>query len=152
LRIKTLTDAEKLEMRHVDEYARRILERTDTLDNEALLKMHGTMREPESAKEFDDFFGANAGTRLEEVSVAGVRLKAGDRVRLRPKARADAIDMVLAGQTAIVEALEEDLEKKVHVAVILENDPGKDLGMMRQPGHRFFYGVDEIEPLGAIAE
>ena len=24
---------------------------------------------------------------------------------------------------------------------------GKDLGMMRQPGHRFFYGVDEVEPV-----
>jgi hypothetical protein len=31
--------------------------------------------------------------------------------------------------------------------LVLEDDPGRDLGMMRQPGHRFFYGVDEIEPV-----
>jgi hypothetical protein len=29
----------------------------------------------------------------------------------------------------------------------VDADPGKDLGLLRQPGHRFFYGVDEVEPL-----
>ena len=24
---------------------------------------------------------------------------------------------------------------------------GKDLGLTRQPGHRFFYALDEVEPL-----
>ncbi|HWD18271.1 MAG TPA: hypothetical protein VHB20_03250 [Verrucomicrobiae bacterium] len=146
LRILTMTDAEKSEMRRVDEQARRLLERTETLSTDALLKMHGTMRgaAPE-AVEFDDFFGAN--TKLAGVTVHGVWIKAGDRVRLRPKARADAMDMMLAGQEAIVEAVEQDLEKRVHLAVVLENDPGQDLGWMRQPGHRFFYGVDEVEPM-----
>ena len=31
--------------------------------------------------------------------------------------------------------------------MVLEDDPGKDLGLLRQPGHRFFYGLDEVEPL-----
>jgi hydrogenase maturation protease len=31
--------------------------------------------------------------------------------------------------------------------VVIHDDPGKDLGLMRQPGHRFFFGVEEIEPL-----
>jgi len=31
----------------------------------------------------------------------------------------------------------------------LENDPGKDLGMLRQPGHRFFFHAGEVEPLAA---
>jgi hypothetical protein len=53
----------------------------------------------------------------------------------------------LDGQIAVVEAVEQDMEKRVHLAVVLENDPGKDLGFQRQPGHRFFYGIDEIEPL-----
>jgi hypothetical protein len=57
------------------------------------------------------------------------------------------MDMALSGQTAIVEAVEQDLEKRVHLALVLENDPGKDLGLMRQPGHRFFFSVDEVEPL-----
>jgi hydrogenase maturation protease len=44
LRIMTLTDAEKREMRGVDERARRILERTETLPAEQLMKLHGAMR------------------------------------------------------------------------------------------------------------
>jgi hypothetical protein len=35
----------------------------------------------------------------------------------------------------------------VHVAVTVDDDPGKDFGMQRMPGHRFFFGPDEIEPL-----
>jgi hypothetical protein len=147
LRLQTLTEEEKFQIRHVDEHARRLLERTDALQNNALLKMHGIMRsaEKDGAVEFDDFFGAS--TRLESVTVTGVQLKAGDRVRIRPKSRADVMDVALAGQIGIIEAIEQDLEKRVHLALVLENDPGKDLGMMRQPGHRFFYGIDEIEPL-----
>jgi hypothetical protein len=145
LRLQTLTEEEKFEVRNVDEHARRVLERTDALPNDALLKMHGAMKKDEAPIEFDDFFGAS--TRLVSVTVAGVQLKAGDRVRIRPKARADAMDFALEGQIAIIEAVEQDLEKRVHLALVLENDPGRDLGMMRQPGHRFFYGVDEIEPL-----
>ncbi len=68
-------------------------------------------------------------------------------MRLRPNKRADVMDLALKGQTAVIEAVEQDLEKCVHLAVVLENDPGKDLGLLRQPGHRFFYGVDEVEPL-----
>ncbi|MDQ3172932.1 MAG: hypothetical protein M3Q91_04370 [Acidobacteriota bacterium] len=44
LRIMTLTDEEKREMRGVDERARQILERTETLPMEQLMKMHGAMR------------------------------------------------------------------------------------------------------------
>jgi hypothetical protein len=29
----------------------------------------------------------------------------------------------------------------------MDDDPGKDLGMLRQPGHRFFFHLEEIEPL-----
>jgi hypothetical protein len=38
------------------------------------------------------------------------------------------------------------LEDRVHVAVIVEDDPGHDLGMLRQPGHRFFFSPEELEP------
>ncbi len=44
LRIMTMTDEEKREMRGVDERARRILERTEQLPAEQLMKMHGAMR------------------------------------------------------------------------------------------------------------
>ena len=30
----------------------------------------------------------------------------------------------------------------------VDDDPGRDLGERRQPGHRFFFSPDEVEPLG----
>lgn len=145
LRIQTMTDEEKREMRSVDEHARRLLERTENLEQSALQRMHGTLRESQREIEFDDFFGA--ATQLKEALVSGVSLKAGDRVRVRPKGRADVMDIALAGKTAVIEAVEQDLEKRVHLAVVFEDDPGKELGMARQPGHRFFFGLDEVEPV-----
>ena len=44
LRIMTLTEEEKHEMRGADERARQILERTETLPFEQLMKMHGAMK------------------------------------------------------------------------------------------------------------
>jgi hypothetical protein len=145
LRIMTMTDEEKREMRHVDAQARRILERTEALPDGDLLRMHGVMRETSPADE--SFF--NPATRLQSVSIKGVSLREGDRVRVRPKSRADIMDMALAGKIAIIESIEQDAEQKAHLALVLEDDPGRDLGMLRQPGHRFFYGVDEVEPLEA---
>ena len=84
---------------------------------------------------------------LEEVVIAGVPAKVGDRVRLRPRKGGDVFDIALARQVATIEALEQDYEGKVHVCVVLDDDPGRDLGMMRQPGHRFFFAVDEVELL-----
>jgi hypothetical protein len=46
LRIMTLTDAEKEEIRHGDERARRILRRTETMVPEQLMKLHGVLRRP----------------------------------------------------------------------------------------------------------
>lgn len=83
----------------------------------------------------------------ESVTVAGLELKKGDLVRLRPRAGGDIFDLALAGQVAMIESIEQDYEGKLHLAVVLEDDPGKDLGAMRQPGHRFFFAPDEVEPL-----
>lgn len=44
LRVMTLTDEEKLEMRQVDQRARQILERTESLPPEHWHKLHGTIR------------------------------------------------------------------------------------------------------------
>jgi hypothetical protein len=85
--------------------------------------------------------------RLECVHVGPAELREGDRVRLRPRGRADIMDLVLAGKTATVEAIEQDFEGRVYLAILVDDDPGKDLGALRQPGHRFFFGTDEIEPL-----
>lgn len=46
LRILTMTDAEKDEMRQVDEHTRRLLERTESLSSEQMMKLHGVLRNP----------------------------------------------------------------------------------------------------------
>ena len=83
----------------------------------------------------------------DSVTVAGAEIKLGDRVRVHPRAGGDIFDLALAGQVAIVESIEQDYEGKLHLAVVIENDPGKDLGVLRQPGHRFFFTPEEVDPL-----
>jgi hypothetical protein len=143
LRVMTMTDAEKEEMRQSDPRARRILERTESLPNDQLLKMHGVVRELRSFDE--DIFGNDR--RLDEAELNGVMLRPGDRVKIKPRSRADIMDIALTGKIAAIEAIEQDAEGRIHFALILDDDPGKDLGYMRQPGHRFFYTIDEVEPI-----
>lgn len=83
----------------------------------------------------------------ESVCVLGVNLRVGDRVRLCPRKKADILDMALAGKVALIEAIEQDFEDNIQLAVVLDDDPGRDFGMMRQPGHRFFFSPEEVEPV-----
>jgi hypothetical protein len=119
LRILTLTDAEKIEMSGFDARAGALLLRTEALDEEQLLNLHAAMR-PRSPSP-------------------------GDRVILRPRGRADAFDLMLAGQAATVATIERDFEDQVYVTVLVDDDPGKDLGEQGLPGHRFFFRLDEVE-------
>jgi hypothetical protein len=96
-----------------------------------------------------DFLGAN--TPLDSIYVDGVFYKIGDCVRIKPHGRADIMDLALQDKTAVIEAIEQDVEDRVLLALVLDDDPGKDLGIMRQPGHRFFYAPNEVELLSAGA-
>jgi hypothetical protein len=120
LRVLTLTDAEKAEARG-DPRARGIVERAEALDGPALRRLHGTWRTD--------------------------ALTPGTRVRLRPRPGGDIFDRALAGRVATIAAVERDLEDRVHYAVTVDDDPGRDLGAAGWPGHRFFYAPEEVEPL-----
>jgi hypothetical protein len=85
--------------------------------------------------------------KLTSVRISDVEIRPGDRVRLWPLHRADIMDMALEGKMATVEAIEVDFEDRVHLAVVVDDDPGRDLGMLRQIGHRFFFSPAEVEPL-----
>jgi hypothetical protein len=85
--------------------------------------------------------------RVECVHVGACEIRAGGRVRLCPRGRADILDMALDGKAATVESIEQDFEGRVYLAVTVDDDPGRDLGALRQPGHRFFFRPDEVEPL-----
>jgi hydrogenase maturation protease len=139
LRILTMTEAEKREAAAADSRVRRLLERTEALTAEDMGKLHGALRSPRGFPK----------PSLAVLAAGGRTLSVGARVRLRPKAGGDVMDIVLAGKVAIVEAIERDFEDRVHVAVTIEDDPGRDLGLGRFPGHRFFFSADELEPLAA---
>ncbi len=85
---------------------------------------------------------------VDDLRIDGIEVKPGSRVRLRPKAGGDIMDIALTGKSAVIEAIEQDYEGKIHVCVVVDDDPGRDIGLMRQPGHRFFFDAEEVEPLG----
>jgi hypothetical protein len=83
-------------------------------------------------------------TPVESMEIQGAQVRRGDRVRLRPRAGGDVFDLALEGKIAAVESIEQDYEGKLHVCVVVEDDPGRDIGLMRQPGHRFFFAPEEL--------
>lgn len=151
LRILTLTDEEKRQMRSLDDRGRSLLERAETLPMEQLMKMHGAVRGLKNAGEEKDLPAPwdpwEKKPERESVVIFGVAVRKGDRVRLRPVKSADILDLALQGQTAIIDSIEEDYDGKIHLAVLIDEDPGRDLGQLRQPGHRFFFSPEEVEPL-----
>lgn len=121
---------------------------------EQLQNLHGTLRGPrpvEPAHEEAPWQALDSKPRLAYLRVAGVDLRVGDQVRLRPRGNADIMDLALTDKVATIESIERDFEDRVHVAVTVDDDPGKDLGLDRMPGHRFFFSPQEIEPLATEA-
>lgn len=86
-------------------------------------------------------------TIVDHVVIADVEVRAGDRVRLFPRQGGDILDIALQGQIATIESIEQDYEGKSHLGVVLDDDPGRDLGLLRHPGHRFFFDTSEVKPL-----
>jgi hydrogenase maturation protease len=82
------------------------------------------------------------------VEVDGVAVRAGSSVRLAPRQTGgDIFEQALAGRTAMVHEVLEDYEGRVQLAVTVMDDPGRDLGALRRPGHRFFFDPAEVVPL-----
>jgi hydrogenase maturation protease len=136
LRILAMTDGEKREMAELDPRSAALLARTEALDGDSFMRLHGVMRDP-----------VQSGPRLVYDHNGGAALRVGDRVRLQPRAGGDAMDLMLAGKTAVIEAIERDFEDRVHVAVTLDDDPGREWGLQRMPGHRFFFSPEEVQSL-----
>jgi len=85
----------------------------------------------------------------ESVTIGGVEVRRGTRVRLHPADRRDILSSALDGRTGVVESIEELMEGGIRLAVSPHDDPGRDLGPAR-PGHRFFFTPEEIEPLSRV--
>ncbi|MBJ6723107.1 hydrogenase maturation protease [Geomesophilobacter sediminis] len=99
----------------------------------------------------DEFLTRMSLASPRELNLGGRVLRRGSRVRLNPKPGGDLLDRTLAGRFAVIEGIDEDEAGIAHVAVVLEDDPGRDMGELRHPAHRFFFTTAEIEPIEAPA-
>jgi hypothetical protein len=161
LRVMTMTDFEKAEARGTDPRAAAILARCDAMTDDAMTALHGGRRPgpPPDLREvpvygddvpwWDEGQDARAEPASDSVMVNGIPVARGSRVLLRPTRRADAQDLFLAGQTAVVTRVYFDVDGGTHVAVVLEDDPGSDL--YDDAGRFYYFGPEEIEPLPAHA-
>ncbi|MGH9413875.1 MAG: hypothetical protein ACRD0Y_09050 [Terriglobales bacterium] len=139
LRVLTLSDAEKHEIRSAGGTAAAILRRCEiTAANGPPLDLHGGRAV--APWDPDDQPPAI-------INLNGRTLHVGDPVRLHPAPSADLFSSLLIDKAAHIQAIEQDLEGAVHLAVVVDDDPGADLGLARQTGHRFFFSPTEVEPL-----
>jgi hydrogenase maturation protease len=84
---------------------------------------------------------------VDPLRIVGRLIETGSRVRIHPRPKGDVFDLAIAGKSGSVESVDQDLDGHFMVSVVLDDDPGGELGHGRQPGHRFFFSPEELEPL-----
>lgn len=159
LRIMTMTDEEKAQARATDPLAAQIIDRCDTMSPEALLNLHGVLRDPHAADHdpglipqvpdgvdwWDPLADDAVRPGVDAVLIDGIRVCSGSRVRLRPTRRADAQDLFYADKVARVTSVHETVDGETHVGVVIEDDPAADLHEWY--GRYLYFAPDEVEPL-----
>ncbi|MGV0049722.1 hypothetical protein ACRU43_10870 [Mycobacterium colombiense] len=159
LRVMTMTDDEKAQARATDPRAARIIDECDAMSPEAMARLHGVLRDPHGLNvsaglvpeipdgvDWWDPLADNAvRPEIDAVLVNGVRIARGSKVRLRPRRNADAQDIFVAGKTARVTSVHEDVEGNKHVGVVVDEDPAADLHDWY--GRYLYFSPDEVEPL-----
>jgi hypothetical protein len=157
LRVLTLTDDEKAEARGTDARAAAIVDRVEGLPPEVWERLHGAVRSIEPAASapeetvpwWDPGSDSAFDPAADTVIIGGVEVGAGTRVRLHPSRRADAHDLFLAGLTAIVAGVFNDVDGGVHIAVTLEDDPGS--AELAWQGRYLYFQADELELLSDVS-
>jgi len=161
LRVMTMTDEEKAQARATDPRAAGIIDQCDAMPPEAMARLHGVLRDPhgpglsaglvpevpEGVEWWDPLADNAVRPEIDGVLVNGVRVARGSRVRLRPRRNADAQDIFVAGRTARVTSVHEDVEGNTHIAVVVDDDPAADLHDWY--GRYLYFSPDEVEPLKA---
>lgn len=159
LRVMTMTDEEKTQARATDPLAAQIIDRCDSMSPEAMLNLHGVLRDPHAGLVPEvpadvDWWDPSADTAVrpetDAVLVNGVRVARGSRVRLRPSRRADAQDLFYVDKIARVTSVHEDVDGDQHIGVVLEDDPAAD--MHDWYGRYLYFAPDEVEPLEGSSE
>ena len=163
LRTMTLSEEEKREVRGTDPRAAALLDEVDHMPDELWDRLHGSVQyldamtrlapppEPSAPLDvpwWDPGSDASVDPEHDAVTIAGVLVRRGTRVVLRPGARqADVHDLFLAGHTATVAAVLHDVDGNEHLAVTVDDDPGADLKLAH--GRYLYFAPDEVEPLVA---
>jgi hypothetical protein len=160
LRVMTMTDEEKAQARATDPRAAQIIDQCDAMSPDAMARLHGVLRDPhgpeiaglvpevpEGVDWWDPLADNAVRPEADAVLVNGVRIARDSRVRLRPRRNADAQDIFVAGKTARVTSVHEDVEGNKHVGVVVDDDPAADLHDWY--GRYLYFSPDEIEPLYA---
>jgi len=159
LRVMTMTDEEKAQARATDPLAAQIIDRCDSMSPEAMLNLHGVLRNPHAVSEepslipeipegvewWDPLADNAVRPEIDAVLVNGVRVTCGSHVRLRPSRRSDAQDLFYIGKTATVTSVHEDVDGNQHIAVVVDDDPAADLHQWY--GRYLYFAPDEVEPL-----
>ncbi|MFJ6608736.1 hypothetical protein ACIQPT_00535 [Streptomyces sp. NPDC091289] len=166
LRTAALTEHEKREARGTDARAAEVIDLVDTMPEAVRERLHGAIRGlrevtgeepaapaaglslPEGSGHpwWDPQQDPEAADTPSTVSVDGEAVGEGSRVLLAPGSRrTDAQDAFLRGCRATVEAVVADLDGEVHLAVVLDDDPGNDI--RRQQGRFLYFKPDEVTPL-----
>ncbi|MGU3500397.1 hypothetical protein [Mycobacterium sp. C31M] len=158
LRVMTLTDDEKAQARATDPLAAQLIDRCDAMSPEALLNLHGVLRDlhtampglipevPDGVDWWDPLADNAVDPGIDAVLVNGTRVSRGSRVRLRPSRRADAQDLFYADRIARVTSVHETVDGDQQIGVVLEDDPAADLHDWY--GRYLYFAPDEVEPLG----
>jgi hypothetical protein len=159
LRVMTMTDEEKAQARATDPRAAQIIDQCDAMSPEAMARLHGVLRDPhglqlaaglvpeipEGVEWWDPLADNAVRPEIDAVLVNGIRVARGSQVRLRPRRNADAQDIFVAGKTARVTSVHEDVDGDKHVGVVVDDDPAADLHDWY--GRYLYFSPDEIEPL-----
>jgi hypothetical protein len=161
LRVMTMTDEEKAQARATDPRAAQIIDQCDAMSPDAMARLHGVLRDPhgrgiaaglipeipEGVDWWDPLADNAVRPEIDAVLVNGIRVMRGSQVRLRPRRNADAQDIFVAGKTARVTSVHEDVEGNKHVGVVVDDDPAADLHDWY--GRYLYFSPDEVEPLEA---
>ncbi|MFB6905633.1 hypothetical protein ACFCWB_15350 [Streptomyces bacillaris] len=173
LRTAALTEREKREARGTDERAAEVIDLVDSMPDAVRERLHGAIRGLREATEppgppaepsgppaapgltlpegpghpwWDPQQDPEAADAPTTIPLDGVAVGRGSRVLLTPGARrTDAQDTFLRGCRATVEAVVTDLDGELHLAVVLDDDPGGDI--RRGQGRFLYFKPDEVAPL-----
>jgi len=168
LRTLVLTDAEKREARATDPRAAALVDAVDSMPPEIFERLHGVIRsmsgpgvgpKPFSAPDeiptysmetggqpwWDPAADASVDPDTDSVLIDGHPVAKGSHVVLRPSGHADAQDLFLDGKQALVEAVLNDVDGAVHLAVSLLDDPASEFHASH--GRFRYFGTHEVEVL-----